>query len=423
MSHDQTRRQESFERRPRATPETASNTETAEPLAEAMRHHQAGELRQAAAIYRNILEAEPTNPVALHLLGVIALQRRRHGAAADLIRKAVAAKPDFAEAHTNLGSALMGDGKLEEAVASYQRAAALGPELAEAHSNLGHALQALGRRDEAAEAFRRAIEIEPGSAKGHVDLAAVLLERGDAPAALAACDSYLETDPGNARVLAFKAVVLDELGQRDAVRFLVDFDRLIRPTLFESAPGFDSLADFNAALKRHVYAHPTLEYEPHRKATRSGKQTGELLAEPKGPIAVLEAMIRAAVEDYVRSLPVDSAHPFLANPPARWRLQSWAVVLESLGHQVTHIHPTAWLSGVYYVNLPPIVGAPGQQQDGWIEFGRPRSDIPCTVDPEVRAVRPEEGLMLLFPSYFFHRTVPFESAEERISIAFDALAE
>ncbi len=41
----------------------------------------------------------------------------------------------------------------------------------------------------------------------------------------------------------------------------------------------------------------------------------------------------------------------------------------------------------------------------------------------MKAFRPEEGLMMAFPSYFYHRTVPFEAAETRISIAFDVLGE
>ncbi len=408
---------------PRAVPQAASNGGAPETLARAMSHHQAGELREAAAIYGEILEAEPSNPVALHFLGLIALQRRRHGAAVDLIGKAVAHKPEYAEAHANLGTALMGEGKLDEAVASFQKAIALEPELAKAHVNLGHALQALGRREEAVAAFRRTIEIVPGAAKPYIRLAAVQLERGDAPAALAVCDEYLEAHPGHIRLLALKAIVLDELGQRDAVRFLVDFDRLIRPTLFTSASGFDSLADFNAALAHHARAHPTLVQKPAAFATRFGKQTGEFLGEPQGPVAVLEEMIGGAVDDYMRSVPKDGAHPFLANQPRRWRLHAWAVVLQPQGHQAPHIHPTGWLSGVYYVKLPRVVGAPDRGQAGWIEFGRPRSDFHCTVEPEVRAMRPEEGLMLLVPSYFYHRTVPFESAEERISVAFDIIEE
>ncbi len=43
------------------------------------------------------------------------------------------------------------------------------------------------------------------------------------------------------------------------------------------------------------------------------------------------------------------------------------------------------------------------------------------IAPEVRFYRPEEGLMFLFPSYFYHRTVPFESEQLRVSIAFDIL--
>ncbi len=41
----------------------------------------------------------------------------------------------------------------------------------------------------------------------------------------------------------------------------------------------------------------------------------------------------------------------------------------------------------------------------------------------MEAFRPEEGLMMVFPSYFYHRTIPFEAAEHRISIAFDVLPE
>jgi hypothetical protein len=75
------------------------------------------------------------------------------------------------------------------------------------------------------------------------------------------------------------------------------------------------------------------------------------------------------------------------------------------------------------VKLPEIVRVPGPGQAGWIEFGRPPEHFHGSVEPEVRAFQPEEGLMLLFPSYFYHRTVPFESAGTRISIAFDVLPE
>jgi protein O-GlcNAc transferase len=47
-------------------------------------------------------------------------------------------KPDYAEAHNNLGNALNDQGKLDEAVACYRRALELKPDYAEAHNNLGN---------------------------------------------------------------------------------------------------------------------------------------------------------------------------------------------------------------------------------------------------------------------------------------------
>ncbi len=119
----------------------------------------------------------------------------------------------------------------------------------------------------------------------------------------------------------------------------------------------------------------------------------------------------------------DPSHPFLADPPQRLGLSVWAVVLEGHGHQIPHIHPSAWRSGVYYAKVPDVVRASGQRRAGWIEFGRPSEHFRGTVTPKVKAVRPKEGLMLLFPSYFNHGTIPFEAAETRISIAFDVLGE
>jgi len=66
-------------------------------------HHNAGRLPEAENVYNQILQAEPDQPVALHLLGVIAHQVGKNDIAVDLISKALAIKPDFAEAHYNLG--------------------------------------------------------------------------------------------------------------------------------------------------------------------------------------------------------------------------------------------------------------------------------------------------------------------------------
>ncbi len=116
----------------------------------------------------------------------------------------------------------------------------------------------------------------------------------------------------------------------------------------------------------------------------------------------------------------DDDHPYLASKPTDWTLTLWATVLDRDGHQAAHVHPTGWLSGVYYVAVPePAPDAP--EKSGWIEFGRPPDELGLRRDPSVHALGPTPGLMLLFPSYFYHRTMPFTGAGQRVSIAFDLM--
>ena len=125
----------------------------------------------------------------------------------------------------------------------------------------------------------------------------------------------------------------------------------------------------------------------------------------------------------MQTVAADPAHPFLARRPSRLGLTAWAVVMERAGHQVPHIHPSAWLSGVYYVKLPAAVETDAAGHAGWIEFGHPPEEFALNYTPDVERVQPAEGLMLLFPSYLYHRTIPYESDETRISIAFDVLTD
>ena len=60
-----------------------------------VQHHKAGRLSQAERIYQQILQADPNQPVAMHLLGVIAHQVGKNDTAVDLITKALAINPDL----------------------------------------------------------------------------------------------------------------------------------------------------------------------------------------------------------------------------------------------------------------------------------------------------------------------------------------
>jgi Flp pilus assembly protein TadD len=426
---------------------------------QAMALYRAGRRPEALETCRQILALGPKQPDVQAFAGMIALELGRPEEAVSFYEAAVAGRQDFAEAHYNLGNALAQLGRTGDAVAAYRRAAKQRPGLLPVHNNLGNALQRLGRWEEAAQAYRRALALDPTIADiernlgivlqahgksadaaaayrravalkpewslAHSNLANLLLDENMPRAVIETCDAWLDRCPGTIEAIGLKSTALDELGERESARYLVDLDRFVKLRLFDAPPaGYAGLRDFNVALSDHALRHPTLHLpdaaqpQYHCPTLRI---TGEFLSEPKGPAAALEVMMRDAVTGYLAEIArYDPSHPYLARPPQSWRLTSWAAVLDRQGNLLPHIHYDGYVSGVYYCRIPAAIDAGTEDRAGWFELGRPPDRFRYAASPDVRAIRPREGLMILFPSYFYHRTIPFAAPEVRISIAFDA---
>jgi Flp pilus assembly protein TadD len=97
---------------------------------------------------------------------------------------------------------------LDEAIAHYQKTLALQPDCADAHNNLGIALLQQGRMNEAIGHFQKAVEIQPDYADAHNNLGYLLLQTGHARDATAHLETALKLQPDNARTLSNLAWVL-----------------------------------------------------------------------------------------------------------------------------------------------------------------------------------------------------------------------
>jgi tetratricopeptide (TPR) repeat protein len=191
------------------------NLTTPQALDLAVGHYNAGRLPEAENLFQQIVRADPNQPVALHLLGAIASRVGKDDIAVDFIARALAIRPDYADAHNNLGVILRKLGKLDEAVGSYRAALALKPEFAGAHNNLGNALRDLGKLDEAGASFRKALSLIPDYAEAHDNLAKVLQDLGRLDEALASCQKALALKPGYADAHNSLGNALHDLGRRD----------------------------------------------------------------------------------------------------------------------------------------------------------------------------------------------------------------
>jgi tetratricopeptide (TPR) repeat protein len=192
---------------------------------EAMALHQEGRLAEAERLYRDILRHQPGHYDALHLLGVVALQSGHPERAVELIGKAVALKPDFAEAYVHRGVALRNLKRFAEALADYDRAIALKPDYAEAHNNRGNVLQAMKRPAEALASYDRAIALKPGYFEAHESRGDALRNLKRPAQALASYDQAIALKPDIAEAHFNRGVVLGELQRLDDA--LASYDRAI----------------------------------------------------------------------------------------------------------------------------------------------------------------------------------------------------
>jgi hypothetical protein len=264
--------------------------------------------------------------------------------------------------------------------------------------------------------------VNPDNARAVADLTALLSAAGRGDEALAYSTGFLRRHPGERLVLAARAVALRDAGHDAEARMLIDLERLVHVGKLPLPRGHSSLATFNAALAATVLADPSLLASPASKSTRGGAQTGEFNPDQVPLLGALRDTLNWELRAVIAAWQARgfANHPAMAWATEHWTLRIWATVLNTGGVQLPHLHPLGWLSGVYYVQVPPgIATEPGAA--GALELGPLPVRMSHKHEPERRIVSPVAGQLVVFPSYFYHRTLPFTSREQRISIAFDVM--
>ena len=149
---------------------------------------------------------------------------------------------------------------------------------------------------------------------------------------------------------------------------------------------------------------------------------GDLFSHPHPALGWLKACLDRAVLDYARHTGVDY--------DLDWRLQAWPNVNRFGDYHNLHNHPHSWLSGTYYVRVPPDDAPEGTRSDlnpNCISFFDPRPQANMLairgdpqVDPEHRLL-PKAGEVLLWPAFLHHLVHVNLSREARISVSFNVV--
>ena len=285
--------------------------------------------------------------------------------------------------------------------------------------------------------------------------AAALSQLGDAEAALAQALATARDYPGNAAAENLCAWLLLKAGQPlsaqdHALRasklapldqspwalltliwrllgdgrenWLADYDRLVIAADIETPGGWSSRSAFLDDLAATLTRRHILRHAPADQSLRGGTQTrGHLFESPDPVLRALRDSLTATVETALAAVTPDASHPFRRRATAGVTMAgSWSVRLRAQGFHISHIHHSGWLSSAFYVSVPPEIGSAPGDDAGKLLFGVPDAALGLDLTPR-RAVTPVPGRLVIFPSDLWHGTAPFESAEARLSVAFDAV--
>jgi hypothetical protein len=266
----------------------------------------------------------------------------------------------------------------------------------------------------------RALRVLPANSAARTLLVAAQLGIGDARGALPHCDALLANAPDDQYLIALQTTAWRLLGDERYAQ-QCDYKNLVVPQQLDPPPRWPDVASFVADLRISLnrlhdpQGHPLL-FQSLRRGTET---TQDLVRSADPVIQALFSSFAAPIHQYLEHLGRGS-DPLRRRNHGGWRFNgSWSVRLHTAGHHTNHVHPRGWISSACYVELPDIM-TDSQSQDGVLTFGEPSIRTTPALPAEY-SVRPRVGMLVLFPSYFWHGTVPFSSNQPRLTVAFDAV--
>ena len=432
----------------------------------------------AVKSYTKALTLQPDTPDLHFNLGIALANTGRFEDAASHYRRAIALNPNFFEAYGNLGTVLQKQGLLEDAIKNYRTALSINED-PRGHFNLGTALRDEGKLDDAIVHFKQAIAMFPNYADAHNYLGECLRDQGNMEDAI---KSYLDTlnlNPDHAganynmgeflylagrfdeAVDHFERSQLDDWQERALYctykaehfdEFKTKLDEIARTHKKHDAPflatlsshyarnfGVDDNYNFCKNGFDFVYQNSIQELaEPNSQFLKdllndidntaievraqgmiiNGKQSaGNLFKRPEASFRKLGELVKQEFIKYKNRFAGADCELIKSFPNELEFTSSWYVRLRRGGFVDRHIHEVGWISGAVYLVLPKDKQDP---LEGCFEYGLHGDNYPKKHDDfPVGIASPSVGDIVLFPSSLFHRTIPFNSNEERICIAFD----
>jgi len=410
----------------------------------AVQNHQNNNLQDAQDYYQKVLELDPNYADAYNNLGVLYKELEEHQKAKDCYEKAIVINPNYTDAHYNLGNIFKELGENQKAKECYEKVIEINPNYIDALNNLGNIFDDLGENQKAKDCFEKAIEINPNYVDANYNLGTIFQELGEYQKAISCFEKTIEIDPNytaahnqhlkalyfvNNQSLLFKKLdsitkegkvnaVIGSICSRTEVKYGVKKENpfcndplnyVLKTDLTEKYDFKNVIVNcVNKILKDDIISNR------EQKLITNGYQTaGNLFANIDFDTNEVQKIIHTEIEKY-RLHFKNSKEGFLKNWPTNYSLYGWLINMKKGGKLSAHMHDLGWLSGSIYVNVPQKLEADSGNL------------VVCIADENdlvnkknKKSIDVVTGSLCLFPSSLLHYTIPFESEENRIVLAFD----
>lgn len=251
-------------------------------------------------------------------------------------------------------------------------------------------------------------------------MAAARLGVGDAHEALVLCDGLLKHAPDDQYLIALQTTAW-RLVEDERYGQLCDYKALVVPYPLDAPAPWSNLGDFLGDLKRSLgKLHDAFRHRLLFQSLRHGTETtGDLTLSTDPVVHALFKAFDAPIHDYLARIG-RGLDPLRRRNASAYRFSGgWSVRLQAPGFHRNHVHPNGWISSACYIDLPEIMNG-ARSREGVLTFAEPGILTTPRLSPE-HEVRPTAGTLVLFPSYFWHGTLPFSGDQPRLTVAFDAV--
>tara|TARA_Y100001970_G_C14257661_1_gene876730 strand:- start:4247 stop:5623 length:1377 start_codon:yes stop_codon:yes gene_type:complete len=433
------------------------------------------DLKTAKIKTNQIITTNPSNEIFYNILGIINLKLKMHSEAVENFKKAIEINNTFISALVNLGIAYQDINQISEAIKTYEKVIEINPSMYEIHNDIGLMYRQEDNSELALKHFNRCIEIKNDYDKAYFNLGTTNKKLDNLEKALTYLNKTIKINPkNNLAYFEIAEIYRKQKKYNKAIKFysLSNNEKMYYKKLqcyFEegSQEKYDnelkkiieinpndrriaSLAAFAAyqfntkniypfcpdpikfvyksSIKEHItdtnsFIHNLLEelsdqnfnWEPKGRTTIKGFATRDLSDSKLPNLKKLENIIFKQLKKYYDNYKGEKIN-FILNKPNDYKFVCWSNRLKKEGYNMPHMHPSGWVSGVFYLKIPSQI----KGDEAGIQFHLEGDDFIVKDNKlPIKKITPAVGDIVMFPSSLFHSTIPFASNEERVCIAFD----